>query len=435
MPDDPLQGILRQHEAMQDVRRQSQAASAPSRSTAAGHGSLPAWVVPWHRPGSPGGSQVTGPHPRHDSVWRSAQLLVVLLASGFLWMPSPATAFGTIEGGGQHREHERITRAALACPAGGGSSGDCFEPKSSDQLAGHRTSFGAVGAPDRTEVSDSAAHCDDADHLEGGYPRTRAQATGRLLDCVEHLRGRFREAVNAAAGLLDDQAEVVGVEVDLGIDCVLDDGSEHRAKCETVEAFGRALHGVQDFYSHSNWTDVADSSRPVGADNPPGLGLLAPSSVLDLSGAGSPAVPAALSTGCFVLNDRIPGVGACQGRITHAGLNKDNGTVDPSTGSVTAPTTPRGQVADNFARAVTGAIAESRHQWQEFRVALEAGYGRSKASVMICALTHDDPVNDCRRLWTVTVVLVISVGLICLVGTGFLVSRIRRRRGRLMRRG
>ncbi|WP_232344124.1 CinY protein [Actinoplanes awajinensis] len=355
--------------------------------------------------------------------------------SCLLWVPAPATAFGTIEGGGQHREHERITRAALACHASAASSGDCFEPKSADQLAGHRKSFGAVGAPDLTEVSDPSAHCDDADYLDGGYPRTRAQATRGLLACVDHLRGRFREAVERAAGLLDDGDALVGAEVDLGIDCVLDAGSEQRAKCRTVEAFGRALHGAQDFYSHSNWADVTDLSRPLGADNPPGLGLPAPSPVLDLRGTGTPAVPAALSTGCFVLRDRVPGVEACTGRVTHAGLNKDNGTVDPSTGGVTAPTTPRGSVADNFARAVTGAIVETRHQWQEFRAALQAAYGRTRASLMICALTHDDPLNDCRRHSTVTVVLVISAGLIGLAGAGLLVFRIRRRRGWLMRRG
>ncbi|WP_239162676.1 CinY protein [Paractinoplanes rishiriensis] len=284
-------------------------------------------------------------------------------------------------------------------------------------------------------MSDPAAHCDDADFLDGTYLRTRAQATESLLDCVNHLRGRFREAVGNAADLLDSQDEVVSAEVDLGTDCVLDTGSEQRAKCTTIEAFGRALHGVQDFYSHSNWADAADPSRPIGATNPPGLNLPAPSAVLDLRGTNAPTVPAALSTGCFVLRDRVPGVEACERRITHAGLNKDNGKVDPRTGSATQPTTPRGKVGDNFAKAVAGAIEETRHQWQELRAALEAGYGRQKASLMICALTHDDPLNDCRRHSRLTVVLVVSAGLIGLIGAGFLVARIRRRRERLMRSG
>src|SRR3954454_918617 len=194
-------------------------------------------------------------HPRRlNSVSRTARAVVAMFLAGcVVWVPSPASAFGTIEGGGQHREHERITRAAVACPTGAESAGDCFEPKSLDQLAGRGQAFGAVGAPDRTEVSDPTAHCDDADYLDGGYPRTRAEATGRLLDCVNHLRGRFREAVGNAADLLDDQGELVGAEVDLGTDCVLAPGSEQRAKCKTIESFGRALHGAQDFYSHSNW--------------------------------------------------------------------------------------------------------------------------------------------------------------------------------------
>ncbi len=366
---------------------------------------------------------------------RLRTVAAVLLAGCVVGLPSPAVAFGTIEGGGQNREHERITRAAVACPAGAESDGDCFEPKSLNQLAGHGKTFGAIGAPDRTEVSDPTAHCDDADYLDGDYAQTRTEATERLLDCINHLRGRFREAVDSAADLLDDQGELVGAEVDLGTDCVLDADSEQRAKCKTVEAFGRALHGAQDFYSHSNWADSADPSRAIGTDNPPGLNLPAPSSVLDLRGTSTPAVPATLTTGCFVLRDEVPGVGNCQGRITHAGLNKDNGLINESTGSTSAPTTPRGKVGDNFAKAVAGAIVETRHQWQEFRAALEAGYGRQKASLMVCALTHDDPLNDCRRPSPMIIALALSAGLIGLLGVGFVVFRMRRRRVRVMRSG
>ncbi len=50
----------------------------------------------------------------------------VLLAG---WIAAPATsaaAFGTIDTGGQHREHERITRAALACASETGPRDDCL---------------------------------------------------------------------------------------------------------------------------------------------------------------------------------------------------------------------------------------------------------------------------------------------------------------------
>ena len=96
-----------------------------------------------------------------------------------------ASAFGTINGAGQHAEHELITRAALACAGGGPSDGTCFEPKSLDELAGKPGNFGGVGAPDRDEITNSDAHCDDADYLDKpGYPRTRAQATAALESCL-----------------------------------------------------------------------------------------------------------------------------------------------------------------------------------------------------------------------------------------------------------
>jgi hypothetical protein len=82
--------------------------------------------------------------------------------------------------------------------------------------------------------------------------------------------------------------------------------------------------------------------------------------------------------------------------VTHAALNKDNGLVDPATGKTADPTTPRGMVGDNFAKAVAGAIEESRRQWQDFRSALATQYGEEDAALMACALTRDDPADDCR---------------------------------------
>ena len=57
-----------------------------------------------------------------------------------------ASGFGTISGLGQDREHERITRRALACSGGSGAA--CFEPTTLDALAGKSGTWGAVGAPD-----------------------------------------------------------------------------------------------------------------------------------------------------------------------------------------------------------------------------------------------------------------------------------------------
>jgi hypothetical protein len=357
-------------------------------------------------------------------------LASLIISSLILWVPRSAAAFGTIEGAGQHREHERITRAAVACPAGTGSDDGCFEPRSIDQLAGHGNTFGAVGAPDRTEVSNPAAHCDDADFLAGSYPQTRNEATARLGDCVNHLRRRFRDAVNSARELLDDNGHIAGAEVDLDSDCVLDSVEERRAKCQSLESFGRALHGTQDFYSHSNWADVADPARPIDDDNPPGLNLPAPSPVLDLRGSGALAVPRDLTTGCFVVSDQVPGFGVCEGRVTHAAVNKDDGLVDPSTGSPTSPTTPRGKVGANFANAVAGAVAETRHQWQELRDALEDSYGTTDASLMTCALTRDHPSIECRvdNIGSTAAALAVSGALIGVLAAGALWWQLRRRR-------
>jgi hypothetical protein len=342
---------------------------------------------------------------------RAHRLVACLGLTVWLAAPaSPAAAFGTIDGGGQHREHERVTRAALACDGDSSRDGECFEPATIDYLAGHDREFGAVGAPDSDEISDPAAHCDDGDFLEGSYPRTREQATAGLLDCVDHLRIRFGEAVDAARGLLDDEGQIVAAEVDAATECSPREATEQRAKCTALEAFGRTLHGAQDFYAHSNWADEADPTRPVGPDNPPGLNRPGPSPVLDLRTGTDQIVPADLSTGCFVLKDEVPGVGDCAERVTHAALNKDNGLVDPGNGDATGPTTPRGMVGENFAKAVAGAISESRRQWQDLRSELTVRYGEDDAARMACALTHDDPVDDCRdRGWLPVLVRVGAV--------------------------
>ncbi|HET6532645.1 MAG TPA: CinY protein [Actinoplanes sp.] len=345
--------------------------------------------------------------------------------------PGPAAAFGTIESGGQRREHERITRAALACPGDAGVGSDCFEPRSADYLAGHGRTFGAVGAPDSDEVADPAAHCDDADFVAGAYPRSRETATAALLDCVAHVRMRFREGVDDAAGLLDDEGGVIADEVDLGTECDPHERAEERAKCASIEAFGRVLHGVQDFYSHSNWADEADPARAIDEQNPPGLNRSGPSALFDLRGSADPDVPEDLTTGCYVLRDQVPGVGLCQFRVTHAALNKDRGLIDPATGRTTDPTTPRGMVGDNFAKAVAGAVAESRRQWRDLRAELTARYGRDRGERMACALTHDDPVTDCRAprgRWVA--VLVLAAGVVLVAAAMVVLAARRRRAGR-----
>jgi hypothetical protein len=348
---------------------------------------------------------------------RRTVLLFLLLGGWIVAAPVPAGAFGTIDSGGQHREHERLTRAALGCPGGAEA---CFQPVTMDYLAGHDREFGAVGAPDSDEMADPAAHCDDADFLAGGYPRARDAAVASLAGCAEHLRARFRGALDSAKDLLDDHGEVIPEAVAASPECGGPrDRAESRAKCLTTAAFGRVLHGVQDFYAHSNWTDQADPARPIGADNPPGLHRAGPSPLLDLLGTTAVPPPAEFTTGCYVLQDRVPGVGVCQARITHAALNKDRGLIDPVDGRATEPGTARGRVGDNFAGAVAGAIAESRRQWRDLRAGLTARYGPVRGARMVCALTHDDPVRDCHgRNRTRVVVLVLVTGAVLAVVVG-----------------
>jgi hypothetical protein len=366
-----------------------------------------------------------------------------LATSVFLavWIASPvssAAAFGTIDSGGQHREHERITRAALSCASETGSHDDCFEPMSMDFLAGHDREFGAVGAPDSDEIFDPSAHCDNADYLEGDYPRTREEATAGLLDCVDHVRMRFGESARSAGDLLDDEGRVIQGEVDISAECRVFEAAESRAKCSTLEALGRVLHGVQDFYAHSNWADVADPAHPAADDNPPGLGLPGPSPMFDLREETAATVPAELATGCFVVRDEVTGVGECADRVTHAALNKDNGLVDPETGAATDPTTPRGMVEDNFARAVAGAIEETRRQWRDLRAELRSRYGEEEAALMTCTLTHDDPIDDCRRRDQGPVLVSVLAGGVVLgavaVAVTFGVRRRRRGQGAVVRR-
>lgn len=336
-------------------------------------------------------------------------------------------AFGTINEPiilGQHNEHEMVTRVAFQCPSGQKSDGVCFEPRSLDQLAGfHRDVMGlpipgagfngAVGSPDTLDPVPEGpeAHCDDADFLDvPGYPQTRAEATAKLQACVDHFRARFRQAWKAAGQLLDERKRIRPGMVELGSpfgDCTfafpaLQGNAFGRAKCSVLEGFGRALHGIQDFYSHSNWVDTADPSQPISESNPPGLAMNGTAPFLDMRATGPippDQIPLNLTTGCFALPDTSPGSGDCAGRITHYALSKDNGLIylDGTFGEV-GPDSPRSvAVPSNFHLAVRAAIQSSREAWASFQDEIRYRYGAVRGNLMICALIRDDPVRDCRN--------------------------------------
>lgn len=367
---------------------------------------------------------------------RSASTTALLLSISHLL--APISGFGTINEPaiiGQHCEHERITRAAFACAANQQvSDGRCFEELSLHQLSGRsdiyvgQGSNGAVGAPDMLDPVPEGpeAHCDNADFLDAHlfglgveYPVTRQQATQQLQICINHMRSRVDEGLDAADRIVDEGARIIAPEVDIStLDCrfsfpALQMHVFARAKCSAIEGFGRALHGIQDFYAHSNWAD--DAEPPFGPNNPPGLRRIDAPVFLDLRGDNdiSEQVPHNLSTGCFggLFTDGPvgkaghplePGSIDCTGRITHHTLNKDNGVIDQVTGNVSTPgpNTPRSDFPGNFQRAVSAAIKDSRRQWRHFREAIRRTYGTERGNIMICALVRDKPATDCygRRI-------------------------------------
>ncbi|KAK0649995.1 hypothetical protein B0T16DRAFT_411013 [Cercophora newfieldiana] len=346
----------------------------------------------------------------------------------FLSLPALTASFGTVNEPnvlGQHNEHEMVTRLAFQC-SGDKSDGTCFERRSLDQLAGYHLDFmgipitgggfnGAVGAPDTLDPVPEGpdAHCDDADFLDiPGYPQNRSSATAALQRCVDHLRARFHQAMFSAEQLLDDTGAVRPDMVDLsnpfGGNCVfafptLQNPESGRAKCNVIEGLGRALHGVQDFYAHSNWVDKTDPNQPISDVNPPGLARTDRAAfVVDLGATGpipSDQIPHNLSTGCFVLADKTPGEGDCAGRITHHTLTKDHGIIHLNgTVGEAGPDTPRTEaVPENFQLAVEAAVEASRDLWANFRAELRKKYGPVHGDIMTCSLVRDDPARTCHN--------------------------------------
>lgn len=334
--------------------------------------------------------------------WRMTTLPRLLFAV-LMVMPvssaGSAFAFGTIRSMGQNAEHGRITRLALECGTGA-QADDCFEPKSLDNLAGARGSFGAVGAPDRGRLSfQSDAHCSSGDYFDvEGYPQSRAEAQRILSACRDFMQLHMDAAVEAAGGLLDADGAIRGSEIPTYIDCNFAGSISGRAKCNVIAHFGYLLHAAEDFYAHTNWVDRADPDRAISPDNPPGLDKSGPAPWLDLRQRNA-AFPKGLISGCFETGSFISEADYCvygadkaRYRVRHLHLNKDLGAIGdgPAVG-----TTERGASQGNFKRAVEAAVADAADKWATLRELLVARYGAERAGMMVCALTRDDPTKVC----------------------------------------
>ena len=312
-------------------------------------------------------------------------LVAGLLAA--LGLAGPASPFGTVYLLGQNGEHERITRAGLA--------GYGFGLATMDQIAGRRGSFGAVGAPDnpvRGLMSRKAAHCDGADTLPiAGYPQSAAQARTVLESCRAFIGENLTAAVTAAGRLVNSAGVIDESQIPTRLSCQFN-GRPGRAKCDVLEALGLAFHASQDFYSHSNWVDVAATGE-AGPLNPPGLGQRGRAPWLDPRRTAP--FPGGLITGCY---DGFPESRYCTWaggvRVRHAVLNKDDGPIDiTDLGSphIGVGTTARGRVNDNFRYAAEAAIDDTHDKWAWFEDQVRARYGAARGRRILCVILNDEP--------------------------------------------
>src|SRR5204862_5567512 len=110
-----------------------------------------------------------------------AILRALAVAIIFLTFPAPIRSFGIVDSLkilNQHSEHERMTRAALACKPKESSNENYFKPLSMDELTGREEKptdfFGAISAPDELldltnpdSQEGPLTHYDNADFFNG----------------------------------------------------------------------------------------------------------------------------------------------------------------------------------------------------------------------------------------------------------------------------
>ena len=348
---------------------------------------------------------------RRSRLHLNAKLSLLAFGTAALTLVTAGTAsgFGTTEILGQNSEHQHLTESiAKADPA--------WEPNSLALLAGNKGNYGGVGAADR--ATDSSAtplvglgpgykHCDDGDWLDTpGYRHSKSSATEELARCARYYQTLMNWAVRYAGSLVSPDMKVnQGVFTMTSKSTIKPDNvcqyrfsltPDKNAKCDVMNAFGRALHVAEDVWSHTNWGDLADPTRAIGITNPPGLNRT------DIPGflrypVSSITIPDGLISGC---DDSVPLVGPanCSGRITHSALAKDNGTIDTDgDGAADASTDKyaRGMVTvdgqTNFQRATRGARAQVASSWNDLKAAIVAKYGDERGNAIISVITSDSP--------------------------------------------
>ena len=353
--------------------------------------------------------------------------LLLLIAFASLGSAPKSEAFGTINGSIPlvpivtfHAEHEMITRAALSCDSDTRVA-NCFGVKTISNLAGMDGTWGAVGAPDNIPMHGGGGpswwHCDEGDFVDQpGYPHSRTEANHQLNQCQTFINAmignglgddskirpgcrrlqptgaltyRCEGVVEVAHKMLNTSNRVDISEPSYG-SCTFN-GDYGRIKCLMLQQFGYALHAVEDFYSHSNYTDKASS--PFSILNPPGLEMTVPSPFL----AKIPRTNFEnnLATGCYPDGD-------CEkaGRTTHGNINKDRAKINPTTGFVTVGNkvymTPRGAQGNNEQNAVRVAILDVKRQWENLQARIIEREGTLRGNMIICALSQDESNRVCQ---------------------------------------
>jgi hypothetical protein len=368
------------------------------------------------------------PHPRlrsarqvvafrrgREGFVRVAAVAFAVVAVVLAFGAARADAFGTYNGIlSQNAEHERITRV-LQC-GNRVQVPDCMQDATMTATAGGRGILGAVGEPDHPVelYAYEFAHCDGGDYFDvSWYAQSLEEANARLQECAFVVMQRLNAAVAAAGNLTDaqgrlrfNQASIANCSYPAAVTSSAE--SAKTAKCQVLNQFGRAMHAVEDFWSHSNWADRAEFGT-ISLQNPRGLlqtsipDFLRYSASAGVANADQLQIPDGLISGC---DDSSPAEfiarncgkpGTMSERVKHSDLNKDKGLINPSTGEVSSPKTDRAKIGENFRLAVTGARAHVAQTWADLTAAIRARYPGARGETIVRALSSDTPWTRCTQ--------------------------------------